>query len=128
MQPYRIFNTWMGDPSKLLILEHVIDIINRDNLLCLVQETGDVLLRGLKDLCKEYPGLIHSARGRGTFLAVTCTSGKLRDDFVGRMKLKGIQSGGCGEMSIRLRPALIFAPMHACIFLDKFREVLRETK
>jgi len=39
----------------------------------------------------------------------------------------GVQTGGCGELSIRLRPALIFTPEHADIFLDKFRQVLKET-
>lgn len=40
----------------------------------------------------------------------------------------GIQSGGCGDHAIRLRPALIFQERHADIFLDIFREVLKETK
>lgn len=40
----------------------------------------------------------------------------------------GVQSGGCGEDSIRLRPALIFQEHHADIFLDRFRQVLSETK
>lgn len=43
-----------------------------------------------------------------------------------RLKQKGIQSGGCGELSIRFRPALIFEEKHADIFLDKFRQVLKE--
>jgi 4-aminobutyrate aminotransferase/(S)-3-amino-2-methylpropionate transaminase len=44
------------------------------------------------------------------------------------MRVAGVQTGGCGEHSIRLRPALIFTPKHADIFLDRFRQVLRETK
>lgn len=40
----------------------------------------------------------------------------------------GIQSGGCGEKSIRFRPALTFEEKHADIFLDKFNQVLKETK
>ncbi|KAK6637950.1 hypothetical protein RUM44_008373 [Polyplax serrata] len=126
--PYRIFNTWMGDPSKLLLLEAVVSVIKRENLLSLVQRTGDILLKELKALQNEYSHLINSARGRGTFLAVTCTSTKLRDSLVARLKMAGVQTGGCGEMAIRLRPALIFAPEHAQIFLDKFRTVLKETK
>jgi 4-aminobutyrate aminotransferase/(S)-3-amino-2-methylpropionate transaminase len=47
---YRIFNTWMGEPSKIQVLKKVIDVIRRDNLLQNVQETGDILLKGLKDL------------------------------------------------------------------------------
>jgi 4-aminobutyrate aminotransferase/(S)-3-amino-2-methylpropionate transaminase len=125
---YRVFNTWMGDPSKLLLLEKIVQVIKRDNLLSVVRESGDVLLKGLKDLQNEFPHLVNSARGRGTFLAVTCQTAGLRDDLVGRLKMKGVQSGGCGEQSIRLRPALIFTPRHANLFLDIFRTVLKETK
>ncbi|KAF4525588.1 hypothetical protein B566_EDAN015526 [Ephemera danica] len=127
-QSYRIFNTWMGDPGKLLLLEGVLQVIKRDNLLAQASRSGDRLLTGLKKLQNEFPALISRARGRGTFLAVTCASPKLRDDFVARLKTKGIQSGGCGEDSIRLRPALVFQEFHADIFLDCFRQVLSETK
>jgi 4-aminobutyrate aminotransferase / (S)-3-amino-2-methylpropionate transaminase len=44
------------------------------------------------------------------------------------LSVSGVQSGGCGEDSIRLRPALIFQEHHADIFLDRFRQVLTETK
>lgn len=127
-QPYRIFNTWMGDPGKLLLLQGVLSVMKRDSLLSVVQKSGEKLLNGLYDLQKEFPALLSAARGRGTFLAISCSSTKIRDDLVNRLKQKGIQSGGCGENSIRLRPALIFQTHHADIFLDRFRQVLRETK
>ncbi|KAH9630352.1 hypothetical protein HF086_004485 [Spodoptera exigua] len=84
-QPLRIFNTWMGDPSKLILLEKVIQVIKNDNLLQLVEETGKVL---------------------------KC----------------GVLGGACGVSSIRLRPALIFQPKHAEIFLDILRKTLRQLK
>lgn len=40
----------------------------------------------------------------------------------------GVQSGGCGVVGIRMRPALIFQPQHAHMFLDRLRQVLAETK
>jgi len=46
---YRIFNTWLGEPSKVQVLKKVIDIIKQDDLLKNVQVTGDMLLSGLKD-------------------------------------------------------------------------------
>lgn len=128
LQPYRVFNTWMGDPSKLLLLQGVLEVVRRDSLLAVVQKSGEKLLTGLRSFERGFPHLLHSARGRGTFLSVTCSSARLRDDLVARLKKKGVQTGGCGEHSIRLRPALIFTPKHADIFLDKFRQVLRETK
>ena len=48
-QGYRIFNTWVGDPSKIVLLEEVVNVINRDNLLDKVKVTGDYLLAGLKE-------------------------------------------------------------------------------
>lgn len=93
-QPYRVFNTWMGDPGKLIILESVLDIIKRDSLLANVQKTGAKLKAGLVDAQNEYPTLLNSARGRGTFLAINCNSGKLRDDIVGKLKAKGDKKNG----------------------------------
>lgn len=40
----------------------------------------------------------------------------------------GVESGGCGSEGIRMRPALIFQPQHAHMFIDKLRQVLAETK
>jgi len=127
-QGYRIFNTWMGDPGKLLLLEAVLNVIKRENLLDRVNRAGTRLMNGLKDAQKEFPQLLNSARGRGTFLAINAASGGLREDLVNRLRQKGIQSGGCGDVSIRFRPALIFEEKHADIFLDRFRQVLKETK
>jgi len=51
-----------------------------------------------------------------------------RDEIVGKMRSSGILIGGCGESSIRFRPALIFEPQHADIMIDKFDEVLSKMK
>ena len=79
----------MGDPSKLLLLQGVLNVMKRDSLLDLVQKSGEKLMNGLKEFQKEFPHLLYAARGRGTFLAVSCPSPKIRDDIVARMKNKG---------------------------------------
>ncbi|XP_063238975.1 LOW QUALITY PROTEIN: 4-aminobutyrate aminotransferase, mitochondrial [Bacillus rossius redtenbacheri] len=126
--PYRVFNTWMGEPAKLLLLQGVVSVVKRDGLLALVRSSGERLRAGLLRLEREFPHLLGSTRGRGTFLAVSCPSAALRDDLVSRLRQRGVQTGGCGELSIRLRPALIFQEHHAEIFLDIFRQVLAATK
>lgn len=98
-QEYRIFNTWCGDPGKLIILEGVLEVIKRDNLLDNVRKTGDVLLKGLIDAQNEFHCILDSARGRGTFLAINAKDGATRDKIVGKLKQQGIQSGGCGEVT-----------------------------
>uniref|UniRef100_T1GPX3 (S)-3-amino-2-methylpropionate transaminase n=1 Tax=Megaselia scalaris TaxID=36166 RepID=T1GPX3_MEGSC len=124
-QPYRIFNTWMGDPGKILLLEEILNVIKRDNLLATVNKAGDKLKTGLLALEKEYSHMLNSTRGRGTFLAINAKDSKTRDEILNKLKLAGIQSGGCGDLAIRFRPALIFNEKHADIFLDKFRQVLK---
>jgi 4-aminobutyrate aminotransferase/(S)-3-amino-2-methylpropionate transaminase len=79
----------MGDPSKLLLLQGVLEVVRRDSLLDLVQRSGEKLLAGLRSFEREFPELLHSARGRGTFLSVACSSARLRDDLVARLKKKG---------------------------------------
>lgn len=34
--------------------------------------------------------------------------------------------GGCGDRTIRLRPALVFQPSHANMFLEGLEQVLKE--
>ena len=124
--PFRIFNTWMGDPGKLLILEAILKVIKGEKLLLNVQKVGTYMKQGLMDMEKEFPLYLSSTRGRGTFLATTCATEKLRNELIRKMREKGVIMGGCGSSSIRLRPALVFEEKHALIFLDKFRECLRE--
>ncbi|XP_022910109.1 4-aminobutyrate aminotransferase, mitochondrial [Onthophagus taurus] len=127
-QPYRVFNTWMGDPARLFILEEVINVIQTERLLDSVEVVGCYTKCGLSELCKEFPNIINSARGRGLLLAVNAKDTKTRDTILSKLKSKGVLVGGCGSLSVRLRPALIFQKNHADIFLDKFRETLCEMR
>lgn len=125
-EAYRIFNTWMGDPVRLVLLEAVLGEIKQRNLIQNVRETGEVLLAGLKELQARYPSLLHSARGAGTFCAVDCPDAATRDKLIGKLRNKGFQTGGTGNTAIRFRPSLIFQPKHAHMFLDGFEAVLKE--
>ncbi|XP_026746760.1 4-aminobutyrate aminotransferase, mitochondrial isoform X1 [Trichoplusia ni] len=127
-QPFRIFNTWMGDPSKIVLLERVLEVMKRDNLLNLVLETGQHFKCGLHQVEKEFPNMIHSVRGRGTLLAFTACSPQLRDKIIVNLKKCGVMGGACGPAAVRLRPALIFEKKHADIYLDILRTVLKSLK
>ena len=48
-----------------------------------------------------------------------------RDAILGKLRSEGVNCGGCGDNAIRLRPALIFQPKHANIFLEKLEKVLK---
>ena len=56
--------------GKIMLLESVLKTIREDNLLEETRKAGDVLLKGLKDAQNKFPGLVHSARGIGTYCAI----------------------------------------------------------
>ncbi|KAK2829036.1 hypothetical protein Q7C36_017026 [Tachysurus vachellii] len=125
---YRIFNTWMGDPSKNLFLSEVLNVIRRENLLEEVTRSGKTLLQGLYELQSQYPHLLSRARGQGTFCAIDARDDVTRDHLLLKLRDKGVLLGGCGENSIRFRPALVFKEYHAHQFLNIFNDVLSEYK
>ena len=49
-----------------------------------------------------------------------------RDKILSKLRSEGVNCGGCGDNAIRLRPALVFQPKHANIFLEKLEKVLNE--
>jgi len=83
------------------------------------------LLKGLTELQVKYPKLMHSARGKGTFVSFDAADGKMRDTILNELRNKGVQLGYCGDTTIRFRPALIFEPVHAEICLNTIDEVMK---
>ncbi|KAI0237730.1 4-aminobutyrate aminotransferase, mitochondrial, partial [Lamellibrachia satsuma] len=47
---YRIFNTWMGDPSKVILLEEMLKVIRDEDLLDSVTRVGRRLVQGMAQL------------------------------------------------------------------------------
>ena len=127
-QGYRIYNTWLGDPSKLLMLEAVICTIKEQDLLGNTAASGERLLKGLATLRSMFPDKIRNVRGRGTLAAFDAASPAARDKLVGKLRNHGIQLGGCGDVAVRFRPALIFQPKHVDVFLNICEDVLLHDK
>uniref|UniRef100_A0A8C2VUD5 4-aminobutyrate aminotransferase n=1 Tax=Chinchilla lanigera TaxID=34839 RepID=A0A8C2VUD5_CHILA len=127
-KPYRIFNTWLGDPSKNLLLAEVINIIKREDLLNNAVHAGKVLLTGLLDLQARYPQFISRVRGRGTFCSFDTPDDSIRNKLILIARNKGVVLGGCGDKSIRFRPTLVFRDHHAHLFLNIFSDILADFK
>ena len=108
------------------MLDAVLKTIKSDALLENTLQTGEVLMRGLRELEGRYPQYLRAARGRGTFCAIDCDSGARRDQVLAGLRARGVHCGGCGEAAIRLRPALVFQPHHANILLQALEDVVKE--
>lgn len=107
--PSRINSTWGGNLADMVRATKILEIIEEDQLLSNARQTGDYLLRQLKQLADNYP-TVSSVRGSGLLCAFDLPSREQRDTFL----KKGLEYGalflGCGERSIRFRPALIAQP------------------
>ncbi|KAH6871030.1 aminotransferase class-III-domain-containing protein [Thelonectria olida] len=124
-KPYRLFNTWMGDPARAIIFRAIVDEIERLDLVENTAVVGDYLYHEIEKLAKKHPGKFANLRGKGkgTFIAF---DNPKRDDFLALAKTHGVNIGGCGESTVRLRPMLIFQKHHADILLDAFDKIARE--
>jgi 4-aminobutyrate aminotransferase/(S)-3-amino-2-methylpropionate transaminase len=71
--------------------------------------------------------MVENLRGinEGTFLSWDFSTASLRDSFLGHMRKNGVQMGGCGERSVRLRPMLTFGEKHQEILLDAVQSSLK---
>lgn len=125
-QAYRVFNTWMGDPSKLILLEKAIGVIQSENLVEKVEQTGIKMRQGFRELQKKFSPIISNARGKGTFCAIDFNDGQTRDKALELLALHGIYAGGCGDRSVRVRTALVFNNKHTEILLDRLDAVLNK--
>jgi len=125
--PYRNYNTWLGDPLRILQARSIINYISENNLLPHVASIGSSLYSSLTSIFKNHPQ-VSSLRGEdeGTFIAFDLADGKKRDELVMKMRLKGVHMGGCGDRTVRLRPMLILEERHTVVFLEKLEEVLKE--
>ena len=90
--------------------------------------TGNFLLEGLQQLAEKHGSKIGRARGSGTFCAVSVNNTRTRDAMIEGLRAHGVESGGSGAYTIRLRPSMMFMPQHAAEFLTIFDKVIEETE
>lgn len=126
--PYRQFNTWCGDPSKAILAKAIYQEIVKSNLVERTAEVGDYLFEKLLSILSRFPDKVFNLRGKnyGTFIAWDCSSTDLRNKILAASREQGLNMGGCGDQSIRLRPTLLFEKEHADIFLGILESVLNK--
>ncbi|KAL1413286.1 4-aminobutyrate transaminase [Vanrija albida] len=126
--PYRNYNTWMGDPMRTLQARELIKVIRDNNLVEHTATTGKKLAATLGDIFSRNEGVISNHRGQtdGTFQAFDFETPAKRDAFVAKMRANGIQVGGCGDRSTRLRPTLTFGDAHLAILAEAIEKTLKQ--
>jgi L-lysine 6-transaminase len=105
--PSRINSTWGGNLADMLRSTRMLDVIASDRLVDNAARVGERLLNGLEAVAARYPDRVSNARGRGFMAAFDLADKAARDALRRACFDRGLLLLGCGERSIRFRPALI---------------------
>jgi L-lysine 6-transaminase len=103
----RLNSTWGGNLTDMVRCKKYLEIIKEENLIKNAKIEGQHLLEGIKKLEQKYPNIISNARGRGLMCAFDLPSSEIREKLKGKLYNNGLVVIGCGELTIRFRPALI---------------------
>ncbi len=122
----RINSTWGGNLVDMVRAKRFIEIMVEESLVNNAQKIGKILVEELIGLSVDFPDLVSNARGKGLMAAFDLSTEKLRDEFFDRMFTKGVLLLKAGELTIRLRPALVLTEEDVKEFSGKAREVLKE--
>ncbi len=123
----RVNSTWGGGLVDMVRSRRMLEIIERDGLIPRAAILGEKLLAGLRALQAELPEAIRAVRGRGLMCAFDVASGRPqdRDRLIARLRdEEGVLFLPCGEISVRLRPALSVTPEELEYGLAALRRVL----
>ncbi len=104
--PSRINSTWGGNLTDMVRATKILEIIDEDRLLQHVGRVGAYLLDRLDALADAHR-LLSNVRGKGLFCAFDFPDRQRRNAFLKLGMERGALFLGCGERSVRFRPALI---------------------
>ncbi|MFT6815246.1 MAG: L-lysine 6-transaminase [Sphingobacteriales bacterium] len=102
----RINSTWGGNLVDMVRSKRILEIIEEQNLVENAAEVGNYLLNKVSEI-SESNSKVTNVRGRGLLVAFDLPDAAARNKFVeDGLEKHNIMFLGCGEKSIRFRPAL----------------------
>jgi len=117
----RINSTWGGSLVDMVRSSKIMEIIAEDNLCDNAAKMGDYLQDQLAAIAEKHSS-ITNIRGKGLLTAFDFPNKDMRDKFVDIGLEHNVMFLGCGEKSIRFRPALIIEQKH----IDEGLEILQK--
>ncbi len=123
--PSRINSTWGGNLVDMVRCGQILEIIAEDNLCDNAAKTGCYLQQQLHKIAKK-DNRIENVRGLGLLTAFDFPKADLRNEFIRKGMEQNVMFLGCGEKSIRFRPALIIENRHIDEGLAVMEQILEE--
>jgi len=130
---YDYFNTFGGNPVSAAVGLAVLEVIEQEDILRHVHDTGAGLMDGLRGLMARH-SLIGDVRGKGLFYGVEIVRDRDTREPASResarvrehLREHGILLGTSGPFNnvIKIRPPLVFNREHAALLLEGLDEAL----
>ncbi len=121
--PSRINSTWGGNLVDMVRSSKALEIIEEDNLLSNATNTGEYLQQRLLKISESHDK-VSNVRGRGLMSAFDFPDKEMRDKFLKKGLEHNVMFLGCGNHTIRFRPALIIQPEHIDAGLEVMEKIL----
>jgi len=119
----RINSTWGGNLVDMVRSTQILQIMQEDKLCENAAEVGQYLKSQLEALAQKYD-FIKNVRGRGLLCAFDFPEKKMRDAFIKKGMEKNVMFLGCGNQTVRFRPALNIEKKHIDEGLAVMEEIL----
>ncbi len=107
----RINSTWGGSLVDMVRSSKIMEIIEEDNLCDNAAVVGEYLQNGLLKIA-ERNSIISNVRGKGLLTAFDFPDKNRREKFIKEGMNRNVMFLGCGNKTIRFRPALIMDKDH----------------
>lgn len=120
----RINSTWGGNLVDMVRSQQILDTIESENLVENARLRGETLLNALQELEKRND-LVSQARGKGLMCAFDLPDGEMRDRVLESARNHGLLGLGCGDQSIRFRPALTITDAEITKGVDILEEAIQ---
>ena len=109
--PSRINSTWGGNLVDMVRSSQILQIIAEDNLCENAAVVGQYLKEGLQTLAGKQDKMAN-VRGKGLLCAFDFPNKSMRDEFIKKGMQHNVMFLGCGNQTIRFRPALCMEKKH----------------
>ena len=120
----RINSTWGGSLVDMVRSSKILEIIDEDNLCDNAAQTGAYLQNELGNISQKN-SIINNVRGKGLLTAFDFPDKARRDKFIKMGLAQNVMFLGCGDKSIRFRPALIINSKHIDDGLTILNDILK---
>lgn len=109
--PSRINSTWGGNLVDMVRSSQILQIIAEDQLCENAEKIGSYLKDNLANLAKQFDKMTN-VRGRGLLCSFDFPNKEMRNTFISKGLEHNVMFLGCGEKTIRFRPALCIEQKH----------------